>query len=228
MNSTNAKKNNFGRPRLLTHEGILEAAIELGLETVTMKRLAAHLGVGTATLYQYYDSRKSLMRAAALHSMSGLPFPEDVGQHWAEFAREFAASICSALSDNPSFITSYHASDYGFEVQFNLVEQFLSVMTSRGFETEQAMRLFNALGMAAYAGAVETVRQREFEFSDETIDIVARRQFDRLDAAEFPHMKQVMPIFTMSPDKKMDLMLNLILQTIAAERGEAAASILPQ
>ena len=39
------KATTYGRPRLLTHEEILDAAVEMGLETLTMKRLATSLGV---------------------------------------------------------------------------------------------------------------------------------------------------------------------------------------
>ena len=36
------KQTAYGRPRLLTHEEILEGAVQLGLEGLTMKRLATH------------------------------------------------------------------------------------------------------------------------------------------------------------------------------------------
>ena len=81
--NSGGKSATYGRPRLLTHDEILEGAVELGLEGLTMKRLASHLNVGTATLYQYFDSRKTLMRAAAVYSLSDVcllytsPSPRD-------------------------------------------------------------------------------------------------------------------------------------------------------
>jgi len=225
MSLTAKKKSNYGRPRLLTQEGILDAAIELGLETITMKSLASHLNVGTATLYQYFDSRKALMRAAAAHALADVAFPEDTGQHWSEFAFEYAASIQASLSEHSSFLFSYHATDYGFEIQFKVIEQFLQTMDSRGFDPKLAMRLFNAIGMTSYAWAVESARQREFEYDDETLDQVARRQFDRLDQSQFPLVKQVMPMFTQSADGKINDVLRSIFTAIAAERGEGMADI---
>jgi len=168
------KKGPFGRPRLLTHTEILEAAVELGLEGLTMKRLATFLNVGTATLYQYFDSRKTLMRAAAVHSLSDVPMPEDTGQHWSVLARQYVDSLQTFLAENPSFLNSYQNTDYGFEVRFKLVEQFLTSMKRRNFSAKQGMELFNIIGMVAFSGAVEISRQREFEYQDETMDIVAR------------------------------------------------------
>ena len=216
----------YGRPRLLTHEEILEGAVELGLEGLTMKRLATHLNVGTATLYQYFDSRKTLMRAAAVYSLSDVPLPEDTGQHWSRLARDYVESIQTLLAENPSFIHSYQHTDYGFEVQFQLIEKFLQSMSERSFTPEKGMELFNIIGMAAFAGAIEITRQREFEFQDETMAVVAKRQFERLDAAAFPMMAQAISTFTHTPEQKIELLLSSTFKTIARERGEDENEIL--
>ena len=219
------KQTAYGRPRLLTHEEILEGAVQLGLEGLTMKRLATHLNVGTATLYQYFDSRKALMRAAAVHSLSDVPLPEDNGQHWSKLAREYVDAIQSLFAENPSYINSYQQTDYGFEVRFQLIEKFLQSMVSRGFPPEKGMELFNIVGMAAFAGAIEITRQREFEFQDETMDVVARRQFDRLDRSKFPMMAQALSTFTQTPEQKVESLLSGIFRTIARERGEDESEI---
>lgn len=220
-----AKQTTYGRPRLLSHEEILEGAVELGLEGLTMKRLATHLNVGTATLYQYFDSRKALMRAAAVYSLSDVPLPEDTGQHWSKLARDYVVSIQSLLAENPSYINSFQETDYGFEVRFQLAEKFLQSMASRGFTAEKGMELFNIVGMAAFAGAVEVTRQREFEFQDETMDVVARRQFDRLNASEFPMMAQALSTFTQTPEQKVESLLLATFKTLARERGEDESEV---
>lgn len=219
------KQRSYGRPRLLTHEEILDGAVQLGLEGLTMKKLSTHLGVGTATLYQYFDNRKTLMRAAAVYSLSDVPLPEDTGQHWSLFARAYVSSIQNLLAENPSFIHSYQHTDYGFEVQFQLIERFLASMKTRGFSPKEGMRLFNVIGLAAFAGAIEIVRQREFEYQDETMEIVAKRQFERLDQAAFPLMAEAMSTFTLSPEEKIDLLLSATFKSLAKERGKNESGI---
>ncbi len=214
------KQTTYGRPRLLTHDEILDVAVALGLEGLTMKRLAVELNVGTATLYQYFDSRKSLMRAAAVHSLSDVALPEDTGQHWSQLAREYVYSLQTLLAENPSFINSYQNTDYGFEVRFQLIEKFLKSMEPRGFTPEKAMELFNIIGMSAFAGAIEITRQREFEFQDETMKRAAKRQFERLNAADYPLMAQALKTFTQTPEQKIDNLLSTSFRTIARARGE--------
>jgi len=222
---TSEKQPSYGRPRLLTHEEILEGAISLGLEGLTMKKLATHLNVGTATLYQYFDSRKTLMRAAAVYSLSDVPLPEDIGQHWSVLARDYVRSIQTLLAENPSFIYSHQHTDYGFEVHFRLIEPFLVSMKKRGFDARAGMDVFNIIGMAAFASAVETVRHREFEFNDETMPDVAQRQFGRLDMAQFPLMAEAFPNYIQSPKEKVDNLLTAAFKTIARERGETEGAI---
>ena len=215
-----AKQTAYGRPRLLSHEEILDSAVELGLEGLTMKKLATHLNVGTATLYQYFDSRKILMRAAAVHSLSDVALPEDKGQHWSELSLEYVYSLQTLLAENPSFIHSHQHSDYGFEVHFRLIEPFLGSMQKRGFTPKEGMKIFNVIGMAAFAGAIDTVRHREFEYQDETMEIVARRQFDRLDKSTFPLLSEAFSVFTRTPEQKIQSLLLASFKSIARERGE--------
>lgn len=219
MKSATVKKTSFGRPRLLTEEGILNAAIELGLENVTMKKLSTHLNVGTATLYQYFDSRKTLMRAAAVHALVDLSLPEDTGQSWTELARSYCMELMQILADNPTYINTMSPTDYGFEVHFKLIEPFLQSMKKRDIPPKQAMQLFNQIGLIAYGGAVETIRQREFEFQDETMDVVARRQFNRMPTDKFPLMASVLSDFTQTPEVKTQQLLTSLFRAFAEEIG---------
>lgn len=211
------KETVYGRPRLLTHEAILRAAVEIGLEGLTMKRLATYLGVGTATLYQYFDSRKMLIRAAAVYALSDVPLPRDTGQSWIELSREYVQALQTLLAENPAFIHSQHHTDYGFEVQFQLIEGFLEAMARRHFSDELAMRLFNLLGMVAFAGAIELIRQWEFELEDEIMSDVAARQFARLDKAKFPHMSAAFDIFMQSPEVKTEMLLAAVFAQVKPE-----------
>ncbi len=225
---TRPKAANHGRPRLLTHEEILDGAVAIGLENLTLKKLADHLGVGTATLYQYFDSRKALMRAAAVHALSDVSLPEDTGQHWSLLARDYVIGIMTLLSDNPTYMNSMSPTDYGFEVQFKLIEPFLASMARRGIAPEDSMDLFNQIGLIAYGGAVEAARQREFEFQDETMFVVARRQFDRLNVDEFPHMAKVMDVFTQTPEAKVDTIMRSTFKSFARQIGQGDEQILSE
>ena len=54
-----------GRPRQIDRQRIVEAALEIGLENLTMRRVAAHLGVHPSALNYHVPSREALLEAVA-------------------------------------------------------------------------------------------------------------------------------------------------------------------
>lgn len=215
----------YGRPRLLNHEEIIAAAIEVGLETLTMKKLADHLGVGTATLYQYWSNRTELVQAAAVHALSDLDWPKDHGQHWSAYCWQFVEQVVDYLSEHPSLVLSNHARDFGYEVQFRLVEQFLEVLVVRGFSAEEAMRVYNVVGVIAFGGAVETVRQKQFKLHDAEGGKAAKAQLESLGKDELPQLRAALSEYTTSPREKIRDTLRGALIAIALERGEGAEAV---
>lgn len=216
----------YGRPRLLTHDEIIDGALEIGLEGLTMKKLATHLNVGTATLYQYWDNRQSMLRAAAVRALRDVDMPTDTGQHWSHYALGYAVGIARSLSKTPSFILSYHFREYGLEAQFTLAENFLSAMEKRGIGAKAGMELFNVVSMAVYAGAIETVRQQEFDTIGADMQETARDQMSQMEVERFPLLRQVLDDFSLPPEKKIETMLRPAFEKIARERGEPLESIL--
>ena len=72
-----------GRPPRINRQMIAEAAHELGLDQLTLKAVADHLGSPSAALYHYVKGKDDLLRPAAEYAASRVPLPEDHGQHWA-------------------------------------------------------------------------------------------------------------------------------------------------
>ena len=96
----------------------------------------------------------------------------------------------------------------------------MASMQSRGMAPSVAMDLFNQIGIIAYGGAIESMRQREFEFQDETMDVVARRQFGRLDPTDFPLLADVIGQFTETPEQKTDSIMRSVFANFAGKMGE--------
>ncbi len=209
-----------GRPRLLTREAILDAALELGLEALTMKRLAAKLGTGAATLYQYFDNRDALLRAAALHAFQDMHLPCDTDQHWTEFARDHARIMQAVLVENPSAISHYVQADYGFEVQIEMVEHFLATMQRRSFSAEEGMVLLRGVTMASMSGAMEIIRERAFLARGTKPTDVLDRQLAAAPEADFPLTRSVRAQLAAPADTLLDQFLEPVLQAWLLRRGE--------
>jgi AcrR family transcriptional regulator len=99
------------RPRtpLLTRRGIAEAALELidadGLERLTMRKLAKHLGVEGASLYHHIASRDDLLdEVTALINEEIEPAPPDPDASWQTNLAEAARAYRRAFARHPEVL----------------------------------------------------------------------------------------------------------------------------
>jgi AcrR family transcriptional regulator len=97
-----------GEPSL-TRERIVEAALRLAeteadLDRVTVRRLAADLGVGAMTLYSYFRSKDDILDAMAdqLLGRMALPAGPDAGP--AEALRTVGHAFLEIMRDNPTVL----------------------------------------------------------------------------------------------------------------------------
>jgi AcrR family transcriptional regulator len=89
----------------LTLEAIVEAGITVastdGLESVSMKRVAGELGVGTMSLYRYVQSKDELVELM-VDTALGPPGPApDEPESWREGLRRWAVGVRAAYRRHP-------------------------------------------------------------------------------------------------------------------------------
>lgn len=64
-----------GRPPKISQERIVEAAIELGLDSFSMQGIAEHLGVTAPALYSHVAGREQVLDLVDTPSTTGWPRP---------------------------------------------------------------------------------------------------------------------------------------------------------
>jgi len=93
------------RRRVLTLDEIVEAALAIldreGLDAVSMRRLAEHLGVGTMTLYHYVADKDELAEHVSERVMAEVVIPGEVPTHWREALSEIAVRTRDTFLRHP-------------------------------------------------------------------------------------------------------------------------------
>src|SRR5262245_41936418 len=102
--SRGAARGKTGRPARLDRELIARAASEIGLDRITMKAVADHLGVSVPGLYHHVDGREDLMQLAAQYSAARIRLPEDHGQAWPEWLLEWSRVSYHAFLSQPELL----------------------------------------------------------------------------------------------------------------------------
>jgi AcrR family transcriptional regulator len=223
MTITDAKpkpRSRRGRPRRLTAEQVVDAALQLGLDGLTMTRVAEHLGVSITVLYSYVGSREDLIRLAAALAARRQSFPKDIGRHWTGHAIAYARALYQLLSGDPQLIESYMRGRIGPEVEVDHAETWLRAMSQWGFPPEEALHLLRSVGLVVMGAAVNEVHDRSLKLDGASYSERARQVVrDRSD--ELPLLgDQVEGFARETPLSSWEETLLMLLRGVAAKRGE--------
>ena len=97
-----------GRPRKLSRDGIVTAALALldreGADALTMRRLGAELGVEAMSLYRHVASRAELLDGVAALLAAEIE-PQERPADWAEALRAFAGEVRALARRHPAAFT---------------------------------------------------------------------------------------------------------------------------
>jgi AcrR family transcriptional regulator len=214
------KSSSVGRPRILTKELILQTAVKLGLENLTLKELANELNVGTTTFYQYFESRSELIEAAAVYTLSDIPLPQDPSLNWYEYAFEFFETIVGILSENITYLQSSQHNGYGQDVVFELTEIFLKAMADKGLSPSQGLRVFQAVSNVSIAAAIQEWRQQDLYGNSTTVYEAVQSAFKGVEPGKLPNLEIVLEEYASPARVHTDILLITYFEAIASERGE--------
>lgn len=125
------------RPKSLTQTDIAAAALAVadrdGLAAMSMRTVAAELGMGTMSLYRYVSDRDQLERLIVDHVLAGVDLTPPPRAAWTRQVATLAERVRAALAAHPEVVpltvTHRHASTG--TLQF--AERVLAILTEAGF-----------------------------------------------------------------------------------------------
>lgn len=209
-----------GRPARINLNAIFQAALEIGLDQVTMKAVADRLGVGISTLYQYVENRGELVRLAALHQALMRRAPANAGQHWAELAIQYAEELFDLLVREPQLIVELTRGGLGPQMEADVLERFLEAMQSHGFSAADGIRLYRSIGMVTIGGAVGKLNVTNSRASGAPHPQEIQRLLETRDAGDLPMIRSAAAEYAREDNNVWLTALHELLAGVAASRGE--------
>lgn len=102
---TKSQKARAGRPRQVSTEKIVEAAVSIGFVDLSMSSVAAALGVNHSTLYNYVSSREELISLMIDHIFSNADWPPPLDPaQWRDDALAQVLCHFHLNQDNPGLV----------------------------------------------------------------------------------------------------------------------------
>lgn len=143
----------------LSRERIVQVAIELidaeGTEAVTMRRVAAELGTGAASLYAHVESREEILALAHEEIVSALVLPVPGGRPWPEVVREWAVGLYELYHQHQDLARMSFADVPTGPRALDVVENLLAACISDGLPAHIASWLMDRLALYIAGDAFE-------------------------------------------------------------------------
>ena len=178
----------------LSEEAIVDAALEVcraeGLDAVTMRRVAAELDTGAASLYVYVRNRDELVAAMSDRVAGRIELePPDSGD-WREQLHRLPGRMLAAMETYPGLAASTLAEIPRSDPPFDFMENLLGLLLGGGIGRQDAAWGCDILSLITTATAIENdVRRDRGHLSKEDFDGMIRdlrTRFAGLPADRFP------------------------------------------
>ncbi|GID27767.1 TetR family transcriptional regulator [Paractinoplanes brasiliensis] len=202
----------------LSREGAVAVAMRImreeGLARVTMRRLAAELDTGPASLYVYVANMAELHGAILDELLAGLDLPSGGGARWQEELRQILCTYTELLIGQPSLARSVLTLRPSGPHYVRLVDTLLGLLRAGGASVEQAawgvdLLLQHVTATAAEQGARDEQVTAE---SEQYALVTALREAT---AADHPHVAEAgAALFSGTGPQRLSWMIDVLVAGI--------------
>jgi AcrR family transcriptional regulator len=224
--STGTKSRNGSRA--LTTEAIVEVAVRIcdseRIDSLTIRRLASELGVGTMTLYSYFRSKEEILDGVADYVLGSFEVPP-VDRHSAEqTVRSLAYALLGMMRRHPSVVYLMASrTTTSAKSMKGAMDDVIGALRAAGFPDEDAVRVYAALVIYALGFASYQLPRQWGLPGDDAAEL--RRQRTHFYAAlprdEFPNLVDLSEmVTTMASDEQFEFGLDALVAGFRATVGK--------
>ncbi len=178
----------------LSENAIIDAALAItqaeGLDAVTMRRVAAELDTGAASLYVYVRNRDELLRAMLDRVAGTVPLVTPQPERWREQVHDLMRAFREALEAHPGMAGVLVGEPPASENALAAVENLLGLLFAGGIASQDASWAVDILMLIVTATAAEADVRRAAGYATDTSfdDAIAgiRDTFAGLPPKRFP------------------------------------------
>ncbi len=134
-----------GRPPRISRATIARAALAIGLDTVTMKNVAQHLGVDHSSLYRHVRSRDALVLAAVEEAVEDLDWQCSPDADWRTALETLALAVWRLYQKHPGLAEALRQLEALPPSGLRLFAEAVAWMEARGFPREAAILVLDSV-----------------------------------------------------------------------------------
>lgn len=175
----------------LSKERIFDAALRLvdsgGVESLSMRRLGAELGVQAMSLYNHVTNKDAILYGLIDHVVGEIELPR-LGDPWKIAMRNRANSAHAMLLRHPWAITTMMTRSNSGPAMVRYVNATLGCLRMAGFSHVVAGRAWNAMDNHIYG---YTLQEARISFDAPEYAQAARSFLSRIAVEEYPYVTEL-------------------------------------
>ncbi len=166
MNATPRPRSTRDRPAKppLSQDAVVDAALALlrseGLDAVTMRRVAAALDTGAASLYVYVSGREGLLQAVQDRIFGLIEFEEPDQARWREQLHALLDRTYRVLVAHPGIAATTMSEPPGMDATLRLLENMLGLLLAGGLVAQDAAWAVDIFALLVSYAAMEHEARR--------------------------------------------------------------------
>lgn len=219
-----SNRRGIGRPRSIDREKIIAAANHIGVENLTMRAIAEHLGVTTQALYNHIGGRRELLTLMANDHGDLYQLDPDGFGDWQSLLRAFARGFTTHLGQRPGLATSVVTRGPTSPPALRFVNSTVSKMMADGFDEQAALRAYRALVEFLVGWVQRNEGRAESDANDQTHRTMFYEAVSRSDLDELPHLAHIAAAWNRRDDELFDYALEAFLAGVATLGSQSATN----
>jgi AcrR family transcriptional regulator len=207
----------------LSQEAIVAAGLDVlraeGIDGVTMRRVAAELDTGPASLYVYVSNRQDLLDQMFDAVAGEVELPQAIDpERWREDLERLLTEIRDTMDRYPGIARVPLANVPTGPNATRAADRVLALLRAGGVDDRSAAWFVDVVFLFVNAAAFETSIYVEQGREHEEVDEEIAAAFGRLDAAAYPNIFELMPLLVSGDGDArfafgLQLMINGLLHT---------------
>jgi AcrR family transcriptional regulator len=222
-NETSKERPPLSRERVL--RGAIAVADSAGVRALTIRSLAAELGVTPMSVYYYVANKSEILDGIVDEVFSEIELPPGDGD-WRSEIRRRASSARQVLSRHPWAIALLESRKTPGPATLRHHDAMIGTLRNAGFSVEMTAHAYALLDSYVYGFAIQ---EAALPFDGpETATRVTEPIMERFPAGEYPHLVEMATEYILQPGydfgNEFEFGLNVILDaltnSIPGNRGE--------
>jgi AcrR family transcriptional regulator len=230
MDATTSPRSTRDRPAKapLSEGAIIDAALAItraeGLDAVTMRRVAAELDTGAASLYVYVRNRDELLRAMMDRVVGTVPAIVPDPERWRAQAHDLMRGLRDALEAHPGLASVLTGEPPTTENALVGAESLLGILLVGGIASQDAAWAVDILMLIVTATATEADIRRAAGDGAEVDVLRIHDTFVALPATRFPLLvSHASELVAGAGDQRFSFAIDTFLDGLVARAAQAGS-----